>query len=774
MGEVKRVFLSPRRLALMAVITVLSVAFFFLGQMEYFGNGSLAAMVGGERYYAWLVRKTVDMDAQERDEFLDRENRLIDDYQYMTDWDFLGEGDPEEVRAQIAQRPYFQEMEDLDALQAAWRVSVARKRVSELREDSAYAEGYGEYLDKIQSQAQMQSQTALFGAEGSFSRRNLMKTAAEFVTLRDVEVTYGSNRGLTQWVNYEVADYLYLAFLCVFVLAFLEERRAGLWGMVRATRGGGTRLWSWRVLILAGAAVLGTALVYGINLMAALALTGGFGDLGRSVQSMPVFRTLTLHLTLEQWIWLYLGVKTVSGFLVGLILWCVLGSLANVQFSIAVLGVTLGVEYTLFALLPVQSILNPLKYFNLFSFIRVSKLYTDYLNIDLLGYPFGIRRLALAALPVLIVLFLLWSFLQQRYRRPQGNRDLLGVLAGKWNRAADVLRRHLPLGGWEVYKSLVFQRGVLILIVIFIASGSLSYFRAAGSANTQDAWYRAYLEDLTGPVSRDLTAYFTVARENASNDAQRLSAIDRVEAHVEEVRQRAAEGGYEPWIASAVVYESAYGPASEDAQHVSAAAAMVFLIFCTAAMGAFERQSGVVELLRSTRRGRRGLIARKLLTLLIPTALVWGFVFLREQWQFLSYFHPSTLGAPIGNFEELERFPLNITVGQFMDLIYALRFVMLYLTAAEVLFISQHMRSTLPAYAVTFAVLGAPALLYALGADAMGYVSPVKAVSAAEIAWGLGATGGWSPLLPLLIWLSVGVAAFIADLRAWSGLSKKP
>lgn len=768
MGEVKRIFLSPRRLALTAVITVLSVAFFFLGQMEYFGNGSLAAMVGGERYYAWLVQKTGDMDAQERDDFLAREDQLIMDYQYLTRWNFQVEGDPDEIRAEIAQRPYFRGFEALDALQAAWRVSVAQKRISELRNDSTYLEGYGAYLDQVQRQAQLQSQTALFGAEGSFSRRNLAKTAKEFDTLRDVEVSYGSNRGLTQWVNYEVADYLYLAFLCVFVLAFLEERRAGLWDMVRATRGGGTRLWVRRVLILAGAATLGTVLVYGINLVVSLALTGGFEDLGRSVQSMPVFRTLTLHLTLGQWIWLYLGVKTVSGFLVGLILWCVLGSLANVQFSIAVLGVTLGVEYALFALLPVQSILNPLKYFNLFSYIRVSKLYTDYLNIDLYSHPFGIRRLALTALPVLLVLFLLWSFLQQRNRRPQGNRDLLGILAGGWDRAADALRRHLSLSGWEVYKTLVFQRGILILIVIFIASGSLSYFRVAGSIDpSQDAWYRAYLEDLTGPVSGDLTEYFSIARENAGNDAQRLSSIDRVEAHVEEVRQKAAEGGYEPWIASSVVYEMAYGPASEDAQHVSAAAAMVFLILCTAAMGAFERQSGAVDLLRSTKRGRTGFIARKLLTLLIPTALVWGFVFLREQWQFLSYFHPSTLAAPIGNFEELERFPLNITIGQFMDLIYAMRFVMLYLTAAEVLFISQHLRSTLPAYAVTFAILGAPALLYALGVDAMGYISPAKAVSAAEIVWGLAATGGVTPLFPLLIWLAVGIAAVIADLRSW-------
>lgn len=412
MGEVKRIFLNRRRVALTAIATILSVAFFILGQMEYFGSGSLSALAVGERYYAWLVDETRDMDAMERDDFLAREEQLIWDYQYLTLWNLEPEGDPEEILAEIAQRPGLKGIDALDERQASWRVSVVQLRIAELREESEYIEGYKAYLDQVQRQAQTQAQTALFGAEGSFSRRNLAKTAAEFDTLRDVDVTYGSNRGITEWVEFETADYLYLALLCVFVLAFLEERKAGLWGMVRATRGGGAGLWGQRVLILAGAAVMGTALIYGINLTLSLELTGGFKDLGRSVQSLTIFRTLTLHLTIGQWIWLYLGVKAASGFLVGLILWCILGSLANVQFSLAVLGGILAVEYAFFALLPVQSILNPLKYFNLFSYIRTAKLYTDYLNIDLLGRPVGNRPLAMTALPVLIALFLLDSFLR--------------------------------------------------------------------------------------------------------------------------------------------------------------------------------------------------------------------------------------------------------------------------------------------------------------------------------------------------------------------------
>lgn len=775
MGEVKRIFLNSRRIALLVLITFLSLGFFLMGRVEFFGSNALRDMAAENRTYDWLVSQIKDLTPEERANMLSGESALLERYDTYAILGWDPEDDPEELMERMAERPYFRDADGTD--ETARRYNQIRLLLMELRNDSDYIDSYKAYLEQVQRQAQMQSQTALFGAKDSFSYRNLIKTAKEFAPLQDVEVTYGSNRAVTAWVEFETADYLYLALICVFVMAFLEERRTGLWGMIRATRGGGVRLWAQRVLVLAAASVLGTALIYGVTLVLSMGLMGGGEDLGRSVQSLPIFRTLTLHLTLGQWILLYLGVKIASGFLVGLILWCVLGSLANVQFSIAVLGGTLAVEYAFFELLPVQSILNPLKYFNLFSYIRTSRLYTDYLNIDLLGYPFGIRRLALAALPVLTALMLLGSYLQQRFRRPQGNRDLLGVLADGWNKAADVLRRRLPLGGWEVYKNLFFQRGVLILILVFVAAGSLSYFRMSSGPsgpNSNDTWYNAYLADLTGPVSGDMTEYFKIARESAKNDAQLLASIDKVEAHVNEVREKAAQGGYEPWIVKMQGYDMAYGPSSEDAQHTSAAVAMVFIILCTAAMGAFERQSGVVEMLRTTRRGRGRLIARKLLALLLPTALVWCAVYMREQWLFLSQWNPGTLQAPIGNLEELERFPLKVTMGEFMDLIYAVRFVMLFLTAAEVLWISQHLRSMLPAYAVSFAILGAPALLYALGVKSMRFLSPVRAVSGAEIAWGLGAAGGIKPLLPLIVWLAVGIAALVACFRSWTSNGTVP
>lgn len=71
----------------------------------------------------------------------------------------------------------------------------------------------------------------LFGRSGSFSRRNLAKTAEEFDALRSdggVDVEFGGNRGVERWLSFELGDYFHLIAIVLIILAFLEERKKGL------------------------------------------------------------------------------------------------------------------------------------------------------------------------------------------------------------------------------------------------------------------------------------------------------------------------------------------------------------------------------------------------------------------------------------------------------------------------------------------------------------------------------------------------------------------
>lgn len=771
MGEWKRIYGNPRRLITLGLITVISVVLFFAGRMEYFGPGSISALIESERYYADMVSRLRGYTDEEIAELLEEEYALLDDY-FMwriwqePEWMTMSE---EELMTAASEHEFLSSLEGVDDGRASDRLVIAQMRLSELMGQSDYISTYASYLDQIQLQAQQQSQTAIFGDVNSFSHRNLVRTAAEFDSLRGVEVEFGANRAYEGWIEFELADYLYLLVIILFVLAFLEERRAGLWGVIRSCRGGRAKLELHRVLILGSACALGVALIYGVNLLFSLTLSGGWGDTDRSIQSLLSFRTYTGRISIGAWIIEYLLIKAASGFMVGLFLWCILSSISNVQFSIAVLGVIFIIEYALFIFLPVQSIFNPFKYFNIFSYIRTSVLYTQYLNIDLLGYPFGIRRLALIWLPIFAVIFFSWILLVHHKRRPEGNRDILSSIVAVWDRAADFLRRRFTVGGWEMYKSLIFQRGILILAVICIASGSLSYIRYPASDGA-DVWYNAYLEDMQGVIDDSTDEYLAKVRANVSENPELLSVAERVEEHVTQLRERAEAGGYEPWIvspSSVTAYDSIYGEASVDAQRLNAAVAMVFLIVCCAAMWSYENQSGVVFMVRSLKRGRKGVFVCKLTVAFVMTALVWALVYIHEFSVFRTHFPDAPLDVSVRNIDALAGFPFNVTMGQYILIVYLLRFIMLYMLAMAIMFISRRTSTVELSYILCIVLLGLPALLFSLGIDILRFISPVVAISSAECMWSLSSSGGYWGLLPFAIWLIIGIAAALMNYRRW-------
>ncbi len=773
MGEWKRIYSDPRRIFTLLLISLLSVVFFFYGRMPYFGPGSVSALIEGERYYADIIGRSRGLSTEGIGAMLDEEYNVIDSYytlRVIKSSDFLLIPE-DELKDAVKKSEFLSSVEELDDESAEHILNAAETRLLELYEQHEYISGYAEYLDKVQRQAEQQSMTSIFGDENSFSHRNIVKTAEEFDKLRGTEVEFGANRAYEGWISYELADYFYLLVIIIFVLSFLEERRAGLWGVIRSSKGGRLRLGLTRVLILASACVLGVFLIYGVNLLFSLTLSGGWGDTGRAIQSMVSFRTFTQKITIGGFIIEYLLVKAASGFAVGLFLWAILGSVSNVQYSLAVLGVVVAVEYILFAFLPVQSIFNPVKYFNLFSYIRTSKLYTEYLNIDLFGFPFGIRRLSLAFLPVFAAICFILVLAVCR-KRPEGRRDLISAVVGVWDKCADFFRRHFTTGGWEAYKFLIFERGIILLVIIFIASGSLSYYRYVSTTSDMST---AYLKDMAGPITKKTDEYIENAREYTNGNGELLSALDKVEARVAELRARAEAGGYEPWIANDTHYKSVYGPNAVDLQRVNAAVAIVFTVVSCAAVMSFENQSGVVYMLRAQKRGRGHIFVRKMLVSFGAAAFSFGIVYIREFLWLKSTFPAAIeLAVPIRNFDVFASSPLNVTIGQYLLILYAARFSALLILSFAVMLVSSCVRTNELSYMLNLLFFGIPALLFALGIDVMRLITPVLAVSSAEGMWSLCSSQlDVSSVITWVVWLAAGVAAAVICFRRWCAVGKR-
>ena len=802
MAEWKRVFFNPGRLGILALLTVLSAALFMGSLMQRIGPGEFRRALELGKYKGELTEKWREEEPSEILALSEAEESLLMDYYYYTNnyprWDSEGNELPpafssqEEADQAISHMEYLLSLKEDESMfsETLWMYIDA---LHEVEADAEYIAGYDEYLQKIQKQAEEQSKTSIFGKKNSFSMRNLKKTAKEFGKLLGkaeegsdssnnsaVQVSFGNNTGIEKWLQFTLGDYFGLLFLIIIVMSFLEERKKGLWSMIRKTKGGRMMLGLHRVGILLAASAGATLLFNVLPLFLSFRLNGGHTDLSRAIQSVQSFRTCTIRTTIGGWLARYFFMKALSGLFLGLFIWFIMGSVQNSQLSLAALLPVLGGEYALFTFLPVQSVFNLFKYLNLFSYVHTTRLYTNYLNIDLFSFPVGNRRMMFVLLPILLLGFVFLCVRMQAKRYPEGNRDLLSKIALRVNAVLDILRSRFTMSMWEAYKVLILQYGIVMMLIMLIASRSLNFAVWAPVPEDKRTYY-LYVQDMQGPIDESTDDYLKRARESAEksgNSYELTAALDMLEEKVHALREKGEKEGFDPWMLCDQNFNAFYGETPKNRQRLNAMIAMLFVVFLCAGITSYEKQSGVVPMLRSLQNGRRKLLLRKVMMALILSVFAWGCVYLREAHQFKELFLPKTrsageetvmrefLSAPIKNLDNYADFPFNISIRGFLILLNTMRLLMLFSLSFAVLYISSFLPNVRMSYLVNAAVLILPALFTVLGVNFFRWISPLIPVSAAELLLRMGA-GKKAPVSPFIMFGIAGNGALVLYFRRW-------
>ena len=293
--------------------------------------------------------------------------------------------------------------------------------------------------------------------------------------------------------------------------------------------------------------------------------------------------------------------------------------------------------------------------------------------------------------------------------------------------------------------------------------------------------YYMYVQDMQGPINEETDSYLKRARENAENSGNSFEltrALDLLEEKVNALREKGEKEGFDPWMLYEQNFNAFYGETPINRQRLNAMIAMLFVVFLCAGISSYEKQAGVVPMLRSLQNGRRKLLIRKVITALLLTVFAWGCVYLREAHQFKELFLPKTgsagektvmkefLSAPIKNFDNYAEFPFNVTIRGFLILLNTIRILMMFSLSFAVLFVSSYLPNVRTAYLVNTAVLLLPALFVVLGIGFFKWTSPLIPVSAAELLFGMGAGKIWY-IVPLVIWLIVGQGMIVRYMRKW-------
>jgi hypothetical protein len=152
-----------------------------------------------------------------------------------------------------------------------------------------------------------------------------------------------------------------------------------------------------------------------------------------------------------------------------------------------------------------------------------------------------------------------------------------------------------------------------------------------------------------------------------------------------------------------------------------------------------------------------------LLVVILVGILVYGGHF----WSVVRYYPAHGLAAPIQASDLMETSTWNLTVGQFVLLVYGLRVLTLWCVAQMLLLVSSCAKKVQTAALLGIVLLVLPAALATIGLEAAQWISPLQALSTIELLQSA-QFQGLKVFWPYLILFGLGLASALLSARRWT------
>ena len=668
--------------------------------------------------------------------------------------------------------------------------------LTELKNQLNYISGYPYYLKGIDEEAVQMSIISIFSEENSLSKLNIEKTVEDYSVLKSVELEIGNDKPLTSVLEFDLAHYLMLFFVIVLVLAFLEERRKGLWNVVYSTPKGRLTLALRRSGILIFAIAAANIIMYGTLFLTAFLLYGGTDDLFRNVQSIELFQNFIFPMSEISFILFYVLINILLQLTLSFLVWFVLSGVQNITLASGALGIIFAAEFALFAFLPSQSNLAVLKYMNLFSYINPTQTILKYNNVNAFVIVINQFWLVIFSSILFTAIFAFLCICVSAFKYPEKTSGRLETAIIKAVGKITTLYRKavekLTVTGTELYKLLIINKGIVVLALLLLVMLSMTttdkiyYSGADGIMNTFYREYggevteksEQYVRNLETEISDVESEYEKACKDYAEktitdeefeksvlkNDAfdSKREALKRLNEKFDYIQTQKSEGN-DVWLVNPNGYEKLIGESGFSRRQNFTLLSIFCIIIISANVFAFEKRSGMYKSLMASYRGRGYLFSKKLVAVSLVSLLIWLCFMSVELYDVFSQFSLDNLDAPMKSLEFFSNAPFNISLGGFVVIMYLSRLIMMLAVTYIVCLASVSSRYELGAV-LSAVILLVPSALYAVGIEIFAYASVSIPVAFTEL---YNTLDGYTFLIPLVLLTALGVVSIVIAKRKW-------
>lgn len=360
---------------------------------------------------------------------------------------------------------------------------------------------YPDYVGQIAERADKMLSYSIFNEEGSFSYRNILKTPEDFEKVLDIPLKLGLDYGIVSSTTYTITDLLVMIVLFMLsMFIFSSERENGQYLFLRTMKRGKLSLFAVKLTALLSLAAITAILFYGSTIALAESMYG-FGDWTRHIQSMAAFKYSHLPLTVAEYVGLFIAGKTMSSMVLAALFALAFLAFNHPSKSYLALAVLLTASYMAYRFIHPASYFNLLKYVNVVAMHDIHHLISQYINLNILGFP--VSRVEVVLVSMLLLLALLcvcaaYAFIISSEKQTS-RQALWRPIRLKRNSIHIRGSSSLPLH--EFVKLASSAKGwIIITCALLIAVHDMN------SASAHFDWDQSYYNEYMGQLSGELTA----------------------------------------------------------------------------------------------------------------------------------------------------------------------------------------------------------------------------------------------------------------------------
>lgn len=562
-------------------------------------------------------------------------------------------------------------------------------------------------LEEVPKQKEEMLEISIFSDEDSFSYKNIMKTAEDYERISDVELSDINDYAVDAFLEHDIMYVFGFIIMLFTVIAFLDERKKGLWQIVYACRNGRTRIILKRLLILFGVAFVTEMVLTSSTLLVSFIDYGGIDILFAPVQSVGKLQCFLMPVSLFAFLAYYVFFNALALAVSGLFIWFTLSFIHNINLGMAACFVVYIIEFFLNCMISSRNPFCILKYTNLWFFINPEKAFTEYTNFMFAGTIINVREYLSVMLVVLMIILCVAVFMAGIMTRPFYTSGMVEFLL---NTFADKMRNimsHIGGMGYEVYKMLIQKKGIIVIVgVLYLLCSNMDTLELLlGHDRIQlDAFYEAY----TGEINDEsLNAYNSIEEEintllnNGEEPGDSNLAMFDMLKEQKEYAQSLESRGIKGWFINDRGFDMLFGKLKAGKRLIDGVIVILAIVLLVAPCYASEYQSGVNYLIASTKNGRGIVFKRKTIYLLVCTLSITIIMFLIQFYEVRIKYNLNGLDAPVQNVRILEHVPFNISIGKFMVLWYIARAMTMLMVACIVMLISICIKKPTKVYLVS-------------------------------------------------------------------------